>query len=197
MKSALRQKLRQVTRTRIRSVEERAQQVLDERTQRLAERADLQAVAEPVRSLVCRAGREYFGLSLSAVAEVLSYRECMPIPDAPPAMVGIFGRNGRLVSVIDLALALGLESTAPEDGGWHLVLLRQEQPQVALRIDRAYAVSNIEPLAEGEAGAFRNDAVTGYARALSGPTEEGRTISLLDTVRLLHPLLPSSPVPGV
>ncbi len=197
MKSALRRKLRQVNRTGIRSAEERAQQVLDERTERLATRVDLQAVVEPVRTLVCRAGREYFGLSLTMIAEVLPSRECMPIPDAPPAMIGIFGRNGRLISVVDLALALGLEAASSEDGGQHLILLRQDQPQVALRVDRAYAVAEIEPLAENEAGTFRNEAVTGYAKTLSGLGEDGKIVSLLDTARLLHPLLSSSLVPGV
>jgi purine-binding chemotaxis protein CheW len=112
-------------------------------------------------------------------------------------MIGVFGRSGQLVSVIDLALALGLPPSADEDGAWHLVMLRQDRPQVALKVDRAYAVSDIAPLAETETGAFRNEAVTGYAKTLSGIAGEERVLSLLDTARLLRPFLPSHSASGV
>jgi purine-binding chemotaxis protein CheW len=197
MKRALQRKLINVARTKARSAEERARQILDERTARLAERGGLKPVVEPDRALICAAGGEHFGISLDAVAEILPFRECVPVPDGPPAMIGVFGRNGQLVSVLDLALALGLQPSATEDGTWHLVMLRQDQPQVALKVDRAYAVSDILPLAETEAGTLRNEAVTGYARALSGFADEERVLSLLDTARLLRPFLPTPSVPGV
>jgi purine-binding chemotaxis protein CheW len=197
MKRALQRKLIRVERTRVRSAEERARQILDERTARLAERGGLEPVIEPDRALICAAGGERFGLPLEAITEILPFHECVPVPDAPPAMIGVFGRNGQLVSVLDLALALGLQPTTNEGGAWHLVMLRQDQPQVALKVDRAYAVSEILPLAETEAGVFRNEAVTGYAKALSGFADGERVLSLLDTARLLRPFLPSTPVPGV
>jgi purine-binding chemotaxis protein CheW len=197
MKRALQRKLIRVERTKARSAEEHARQILDERTARLAERGGLEPLIEPDRALICAAGGERFGISLDAIAEIMPFRECVPVPDAPPAMIGVFGRSGQLVSVLDLALALGLQPTASEDGEWHLVMLRQNQPQVALKVDRAYAVSEIVPLAETEAGVFRNEAVTGYAKPLTGFAEEERVLSLLDTARLLRPFLPSTPVPGV
>ncbi len=197
MKRALQRKLIRVERTKARSAEERAHQILDERTARLAERGGLAPAAEPDRALICAAGGERFGIALDAISEILPFRECVPVPDGPPAMIGVFGRNGRLVSVLDLALALGLQPTASEDGAWHLVMLRQDQPQVALKVDRAYAVSDIVPLAETEAGVFRNEAVTGYAKALTGFADGERVLSLLDTALLLRPFLPSPSVPGV
>lgn len=197
MKRALQRKLVRVERTRIRSAEERARQILDARTTQLAERVGLEPIADPDRALVCAAGGERFGIALESIAEIMPFRECVPVPDAPSAMIGVFGRNGQLVSVLDLALALGLPPSTGEDGAWHLVMLRQSQPQVALRVDRAYAVSEIAPLAETEATAFRNEAVTGYAKALSGLADEERVLSLLDTARLLRPFLPATPVLGV
>ena len=50
-------------------------------------------------------------------------------------------------------------------------MLRQDQPQVALRVDRAHAVSLTCRLARTEAGTFRNEAVTGYAKPLTGFAE--------------------------
>ncbi|MEE1656135.1 chemotaxis protein CheW [Microvirga sp. CF3062] len=198
MAKSVRRKLRQIERGRIRSAEERVQHILDERTEILALRRKdeaLPAQALP-RALVCGSGRERFGIPVEAVAEVLPPQKYMPVPDGPPALVGLFGRGGRLVSVIDLALALGIEPSSAEDGSYHFVLLRREQPQVALRVERAHAVADVHPLTDEEATGFRTEAVTGYAR-VQDAGDLGDTLSLLDTERLLRPFLSSSPVPGV
>jgi purine-binding chemotaxis protein CheW len=185
-------------RGRIRSAEERVQQILDERTERLAARKDAAAPAASLpRALVCGTGRERFGLPIEAVAEVLPPQKCMPVPDGPPALIGLFGRSGRVVSVIDLALALGLEAASPEDENAHFILLRREQPQVALRVERAYEVTDILPLTGEEAAGIRNDAVTGYGRTQSGSADQDGIVSLLDIERFLRSFLPSSSVPGV
>jgi purine-binding chemotaxis protein CheW len=191
-------RLRLMEQVRIRSAEERVQQILDERTERLAARRDATAPAEALpRVLLCGTGRERFGLPIEAVAEVLPPQKCMPVPDGPPALIGLFGRSGLVVSVIDLALALGLEATSSEDEYAHFILLRREQPQVALRVERAYAVTDILPLTGEEAAGFRNDAVTGYGKTRSGPADQDEIVSLLDIERLLRSLLLSSSVPGV
>ncbi|WP_230529995.1 chemotaxis protein CheW [Microvirga roseola] len=198
MAQSLRRKLKLINRAKALSAEERARLILDERTERLAARDDEKAApeAEAARVLVCGAGSENFGVPVEAVAEVLPSQECVPVPDGPQALLGVFGRNGRLVSVIDLAAALGMPPSGSDDEGGHFVLLRNEQPQVALRVDRALAVSAVAPLTD-EAGGFRSEAVTGYAKAESGLADQDRILSLLDTDRLLRPFLPSSPVPGV
>jgi len=198
MAKSARSKLHQMAQVRVRSAEERRRQILDDRTEMLAARKAGTAPAEArSRTLVCHSGRERFGIPVEDVAEILPAQKCVPVPDAPPALVGLFGRGGRLVSVIDLAAALGLEPKAADDEGQHFVLLRREQPQVALRIERAHAVAETLPLTGEEAAGFRNDAVTGYARLADGTAERNETLSLLDTERLLRPFLSSSPVPGV
>ncbi|MGF9758798.1 chemotaxis protein CheW [Microvirga sp. 0TCS3.31] len=199
MAKSARRKLRQIERGRIRSAEERVQHILDERTESLGSRR--KDAASPVqalpRALVCGSGRERFGIPIESVAEVLPPQKVMPVPDGPPALVGLFGRGGRLVSVIDLALALGIEPSSAEDEDHHVVLLRREQPQVALRVERAYAVADIHLLTGEEATGFRTDAVTGYARMQDSAGDPSGTLSLLDTERLLRPFLSPSPVPGV
>jgi len=199
MVKSVRRTLRQMERIRMRSAEERMQQILDERAERLAARQnEATAPAEALpRALVCGVGRERFGLRVEVVAEVLQPQNCMPVPDGPPALIGLFGRGGQLVSVIDLALALGLEPSSSDNEGQHFVLLRRDQPQVALRVERAYAVADILPLTGEEATGFRNDAVIGYGKVRSGPADHDETLSLLDTDRLRRPFLPTSSVPGV
>jgi purine-binding chemotaxis protein CheW len=199
MAKSVRRKLKQIERGKVRSAEERVQHILDERTESLALRRKDEAgfVQALPRALVCGAGRERFGIPIEAVAEVLPAQKIMPVPDGPPALVGLFGRGGRLVSVIDLALALGIEPSSTEDGDHHVVLLRRDQPQVALRVERAYAVADIHLLTAGESTGFRTEAVTGYARMQDDAEDPADTLSLLDTEQLLRPFLSPSPVPGV
>ncbi|MBJ6125290.1 chemotaxis protein CheW [Microvirga splendida] len=199
MAKSARRKLRQIERGRIRSAEERVQHILDERTESLASRRkEAAALAQALpRALVCSSGRERFGILIEAVAEVLPPQKYMPVPDGPPALVGLFGRSGRLVSVIDLALALGIDPSSTEDEDHHFVLLRRDDSQVALRVERAHAVADIHLLTGEEATGFRTDAVTGYARMQDAAGDPADTLSLLDTERLLRPFLFPSPVPGV
>ena len=199
MAKSARRKIRQMERGRARSAEERVQHILDERTERLAARpkdAAAPAAALP-RALICGSGRERFAIPIEAIAEILPPQACMPVPDAPPALVGLFGRGGRLVSVIDLALALGLEAPSTDDVTHHFVLLRRIQPQVALKVERAHAVADILLLTGEEAAGFRSDAVIGYAREQTGLVDRDDVLSVLDAERLLRPFLPSSSVPGV
>lgn len=199
MARSVRRKLRQIERGRIRSAEERVQHILDERTESLASRRKDKAtpVETLPRALVCGAGRERFGIPIETVAEVLPPQKVMPVPDGPPALVGLFGRGGRLVSVIDLALALGIERSSTDDGDHHIVLLRRDQPQVALRVERAYAAADIHLVTDKETTGFRTDAVTGYARVRDMADDQTDILSLLDPERLLRPFLSPSPVPGV
>ncbi len=199
MAKSVRRKLRQIERGRIRSAEERVQHILDERTESLASRRkDKASPAQALpRALICGAGRERFGIPVETVAEVLPPQKVMPVPDGPPALVGLFGRGGRLVSVIDLALALGIEPSSTEDGDHHFVLLRRDQPQVALKVERAYAVADIRLLTGEDATGYRSDAVTGYARLQDIADDPTDILSLLDPERLLRPFLSPSPVPGV
>jgi purine-binding chemotaxis protein CheW len=199
MVKSVRRKLRQIERGRIRSAEERVQHILDERTESLASRRkDESSPAQALpRALICGSGRERFGIPIEAVAEVLPPQKYMPVPDGPPALVGLFGRSGRLVSVIDLALALGIEPSSTKDEGQHFVLLRRDQPPVALRVERAYAVADVRLLTGEEATGFRTEAVIGYARLQDTAGDPADTLSLLDTERLLRPFLSTSPVPGV
>ncbi|RDI62615.1 chemotaxis protein CheW [Microvirga subterranea] len=195
-----RRKLRQITRSTIMSAEERARHLLDERTERLARRSGkAEEAAATVRVLVCSVGPEYYGLPLEGVAEVLAFRIPMPVPGGPAGLVGVLGRSGHLVSVVDLGAAVGQASAASdvEAENQHVVLLRREQPRVALRVDRALGVEDVLPLTAEDAREFRMEAVVGYAKSELGFADQDRVLSLLDIDRLLRPFLTPSPASGV
>jgi purine-binding chemotaxis protein CheW len=199
MAKSLRRKLREINLEGAYSAEENARLILDERTRILAARqpADAEPAIPASLVLVCQTGVERYGIALADVAEILPAQACVPIPDGPQALVGILGRRGYPVSVIDLGTALG--TPASQDAIFHhLVLLRREHPRIALRVERAHSVMTANSLTPEEGQAFRNEAVIGYAEIQSGASEQDRVLSLLDVERLVRPFLPSSSnAPGV
>lgn len=199
MAKSLRRKLRQINLAKAYSAEESARFILDERTRELASRGSA-AIAPAIAAtpvLVCGAGRERYGIALDQVAEVLPMQTCVPIPDGPPALVGILGRGGHLVSVIDLAVALGSPTSSGDTVFEHLVLLRRERPRIALRVERAHGVTPASLIATEKGQTFRHEAVIGYAQAQSDFADQEPLLSLLDVERLVRPFLPVSPVAGV
>ncbi|MFH6782240.1 MULTISPECIES: chemotaxis protein CheW [Methylobacterium] len=178
---------------------ERIDAILDARTRSLAARG---AVPEtrPTRSLLlCRAGTEAVGLPLEAVAEVFPFRPCTPVPGAPAALVGLAGRGGILVSVIDLAVALGAAPSPAAESGGHVVVLRRDGPRIGLRVARVLAVADAAVEA-GSEGLGRR-AVAGYARAAPDIREDRGSrpdydvaeagFAVIDVPALLAPLLAS------
>ena len=198
MARSLRRKLREINLEGAYSSEENARLILEERTRNLAARrpvaADPTTIAAPV--LICVAGTELYGIPLADIAEILPAQTCVPIPDGPAALVGILGRRGRPVSVIDLSIALGM-SASSETVFDHFVLLRREKPRVALRVERAQGVVAATSLTSEDGQAFRNEAVIGYAEIPAGSSDKDRVVSLIDVERLIRPFLPASPVSGV
>jgi purine-binding chemotaxis protein CheW len=179
---------------------ERVDAILDARTRSLAARGAAPE-ARPTRALLlCRAGTEAVGLPLEAVAEVFPFRPCTPVPGAPAALVGLTGRGGILVSVVDLAVALGAArrhdpAPAGESGG-HVVVLRRDGPRIGLRVARVLAVADAA-VETGSEGLGRR-AVAGYARAAQqgsrpardpGPDSPEAGFAVIDVPALLAPLL--------
>ncbi|AWB21921.1 chemotaxis protein CheW [Methylobacterium currus] len=176
----------------------RIEEILEARTRSLATRGAAPE-ARPTRSLlVCRAGAETVGLPLEGVAEVFPFRPCTPVPGAPPSLVGLTGRGGILVSVIDLAVALGAAPAPAEESLGHVVALRRDGPRIGLRVERVLSVveAQVEALAgtSVETGGLGRRAVAGYARAASpGSRQEsngsGSGFAVIDLASLLAPLL--------
>ncbi|WP_338661402.1 chemotaxis protein CheW [Pararoseomonas sp. SCSIO 73927] len=174
--------------------EARAARLLEERAEALARRG----APEPPRGapvLHLLVGAESFGVPLDRVAEVLPAEPPCPLPGAPPALLGLRARAGRLHAVLDLAALTGaapsgMAEDAPEGGG-HDVLLRPGSGgrRLALRVGRA--LSAVEPLA---LPAERAPASPGDAVAFHAVLPETDTVlAVLDLDRLLRPY--AAPLP--
>jgi chemotaxis signal transduction protein len=142
--------------------------ILDARTAQLAARASA-PVREETRSLIaCAVGRNFYGVNVREVAEVLPFERCTPVLGAPHGMLGLFGRSGHVYNVLDMAAlsAADAHDSATADG--HLLLLRKTTPRAALRCGRVLGVVSASLLSSDEVSAKETagEAVSGYARSL-------------------------------
>src|ERR1043166_5357025 len=54
-------------------------------------------------------GREEYGLEIHKVREILGMMEITPVPHMPPYLKGVINLRGKVISVIDLRVRLGLQ----------------------------------------------------------------------------------------
>lgn len=117
----------------------RAARVLARRAAQLG--TDRSPVMAGLSVMVWALGEERFAVPLLDIAAVIAAGRTTPVPGAPPALIGLASRRGRLVNVVDPAPALGLAKRRSEEGHW--LLLRGTSPKLALRVDRAEGVMTL------------------------------------------------------
>ena len=175
----------------------RLRRLLDERSAMLAQRGADATAAATDAYLVCTCGTERLGLPLGDVASVQPTRSCTPVPGAPPALRGIMAGAGGIVSVIDLATALGLARGGDWPAEGHTLRMRTAAAPIALAVDRVLGIAHVATAsitrvavdADTPSNALGGDLIVGYA-----PPESGRAspegFAILDTRRLLRRYLP-------
>jgi purine-binding chemotaxis protein CheW len=90
-------------------------------------------------------GQSLFGVQAAHVQEVVRVGELTPVHHAPAYVVGIRNLRGRIVTVIDLAVRLGLGTVAPGADNRILIVESQNEP-VGLLVD---AVADTELVTDG------------------------------------------------
>ena len=124
------------------------QRAIDEvyrrRAEQLARRQGGDAASTTLAVLVFGLGTERYGIELSALAEVLPYRGCTAIPGAPPALLGVMNVRGDIRAVADLRRLLELPPADDRANGY-VVMLRQQERAVGLRIETIDEVRQVDP----------------------------------------------------
>jgi twitching motility protein PilI len=68
-----------------------------------------------------------------------------PMPNMPPAMLGLINRRSQVVWVADLALLLGIPVAYPNSQQYNLVLLQVDQVLVGLRVHEISSIFSLPP----------------------------------------------------
>lgn len=109
------------------------------------------------------------GLHENDVAEIVHAVSVTPLPGAPPIVEGVISVRGVLTPVLDLRPRLGVlpKAVSPTD---HFILVRTTGRLVALHVDRADALIEVESASLVEAAPITrgNGVVTGVATLADG-----------------------------
>lgn len=143
---------------------------LARRRGRLARIADGDVQAT-VPALAWRLGGDRFATPLADLYAVSGPVRVTAVPGAPAALIGVFGRRGVIHSLFDPAAALGM---AAADAGGAVLLLRQERPRIAIRVDGADGVIDLPAGTIGGGGLARLVVLA-----------DGATVSIVDTGALI------------
>ena len=87
---------------------------------------------------------QIFAVGLNAVREVLSGKLATPIPQAPPALVGVVELHGDVLPVVQLTTLLGM-ATRPYTPASPIVVLSSHATKIGIVVDRLRPVQTIAP----------------------------------------------------
>jgi serine/threonine protein kinase/chemotaxis signal transduction protein len=122
---------------------------------------------EPGRELlVAQVGVWNIGVFADEVERVSSWRAPVPLPHAPPAVLGVVSVRGRMLTVLDPATLLGTERAGRAFRSASSIIVLRGDEQLALAVNRVernieVRADDIAPPAEG----FSSAAVCGVVRS--------------------------------
>lgn len=127
-------------------------------------------------------GREFFGVNIGAVKEIIRVPDITPVPDTPEFVEGVINLRGRIVPVIDMRRRVGLPSAERKRGN-RILVLELAGKMVGLIVDSASDIIKIQEEAieppPDIVSSIGAEYVTGVGKL------EDRLIVLLDLTRLL------------
>lgn len=124
-------------------------------------------------------GEEHYGISITAVREIVDRPDITSVPDAPPHMVGVINLRGQVVPVVDLRARLGI---ADPGAGRRLIIMELGSATVGGIVDGVEAVQSIDDEVVQPASTVAglpHEYMQGVARL------SDRLVMLLDSERLL------------
>lgn len=128
----------------LRAGPERIQTVYRQRALQLANQTSTLPVSPGQRVIVFRLDRERYAIELTKLAEVLPFKQCTPVPGAPPRLLGVINLRGELHGILDLSRLLAIPSSERADSGFILVL-RHSDRRVGLRVDSIEDLNEVRP----------------------------------------------------
>lgn len=108
-------------------------------------RQDVHAGTETLREhgfVTFRLDRQWLGVPVILIQEVLSGQTICPVPLSPPEVQGFLNLRGQIVTALDLRAVLGLPPRA-EDGSFMNVVVQHEDELYSLIVDEVGDVLDV------------------------------------------------------
>lgn len=97
---------------------------------------------EVAQSILFKMGKEYYGLSIALVREIIKPLPVTRFPKSPPHVEGVIDLRGRILPIINLRKMFGLEAVA-ETEDTRFVDLQLDGLDVGIIVDAVSEVVNI------------------------------------------------------
>jgi len=153
-----------------------------ERALSLAQPLDNQEPAGLPPLAVVRLGAEFFGIELVAIREFAELRNVTPVPCCPKHVVGQMNLRGDLITLIDVAGALGLATA----GGWaagKVVVVNIAVLSVGVLVDEVLDVIYLSAMDVAPTRAAARGIGQAYLRGTA--PHGGKMLTVLDLTGLL------------
>lgn len=144
----------------------------------LADAAD-DVPAAGVQLALFRAGGARLAVPADRTWRFVRLTRTVPIPLSPPSVIGVANANGKLVTVLDVALMLGLPATG-EQGRHDCLVVHFEGDLVGLAADALDGVVEV-PKAQ-----LRGAGGDGRGNTLGSCDHAGQLVTILDVDRLIQ-----------
>jgi len=127
--------------------------------------------------------KQFFGVEVSQVQEVLRYQEMTEVPQAPPVVNGLINLRGQIVTALDLRQRLEMPARSDDQLPMNVVV-RTSDGVVSLLVDE---IGDVLELSE-EAFERPPDTISGVTRHLvTGVYKlEERLLLILDTEKAVN-----------
>lgn len=123
-----------------------------------------------------------FGLDASLVQEVIRLGAVTPVRYAPSEVVGVINLRGKIVTLLDTGLILGL-GPASRDHESRVFLIEDKGEYLGLLVDR---VTDVIEMERGSEGPLPLNVPVTQAQFLMGVCRQaGRVITIIHTARVL------------
>ncbi len=133
------------------------------------------------RYLCFNLGPEEFAIPLLSVREVLGLPEITPVPQTPPHFLGIMNLRGKVISIMDLRLKLGIKSAKTEETS--VIILEIGEASLGVVVDQVNSVQEISSEERAEKPSMESSKSNEYVDGIY--KKEDRLILLLDIAKAL------------
>jgi purine-binding chemotaxis protein CheW len=136
-----------------------AEQLLLERARLLAGASSAPAPQAELAAVVCRVRQELYAIELGSSVAVLAANGITGVPCTPPHIAGVLNVRGDIVTMLDLAAALGLGASPPtHSDSARVVLIEHQRGRLGLLVDevqeirRSCSTASNDPCPIGRSG---------------------------------------------
>jgi len=148
----------------------------------------LASLAPRDRIVLLGVGGHWFGVAIGAIREIVAPRPYTPLPGSEPYVLGLINLRGRIVTVIDLGVRLGLPA-ASAASDHSIVVLEHDGRPVGMAVEEVSRIvrSDLEQLEMG-ADLLRSLRIDRSYLLGVGETD-GRIFVAVDTDEIFRPIL--------